>query len=92
MKVKIRRRQGGGGDARLIPIAGDFIRLDALLKFAGIVQTGGEAKQHIQEGLASVNGEVCMMRGKKLRPGDVVNIGGQVLKIAAGEGTQEFDS
>ncbi len=91
MKVKIRRRQGGD-DARAIHIAGDYIRLDALLKFAGVVQTGGEAKQYIQGGLASVNGEVCLMRGKKLRPGDVVTVRGQTLKVAAGEGMQEHDS
>ena len=50
----------------------DFIRLDALLKFAAAVGTGGEAKAVIQEGLVSVNGEVCTQRGKKLRAGDRV--------------------
>ena len=47
-----------------------FIKLDALLKFAGVTGTGGEAKEAVQAGAVSVNGEVCTMRGKKLRPGD----------------------
>lgn len=92
MKVKVRRINGGDGDTRTIVITGDYIRLDALLKFAGIVQTGGEAKQYIQEGLAAVNGDICIARGKKLRPGDTVTVRGQKLKIAAGEGLQEHDS
>lgn len=48
----------------------DFIKLDAMLKFAGLVETGGEAKLLIQQGQVQVNGEVCTMRGKKMRPGD----------------------
>ena len=55
-----------------IAIETDFIKLDSLLKFASLVGTGGEAKAVIAEGLVSVNGEVCTMRGKKLRPGDTV--------------------
>ena len=50
----------------------DFIKLDAMLKFAGLVETGGEAKLLIQQGQVQVNGEVCTMRGKKLHPGDEV--------------------
>ena len=52
----------------------DFIKLDALLKFAGWVETGGEAKQLVQDGFVKVNGEVCTMRGKKLRAGDKVQL------------------
>ena len=55
-----------------IRINTDFIKLDALLKFAGLCETGGEAKELIQGGAVKVNGEVCTMRGKKLRPGDTV--------------------
>ena len=55
-----------------IAIKTDFIKLDALLKFAALVGTGGEAKQVIQDGLVGVNGETCLMRGKKLYPGDKV--------------------
>ena len=61
-----------------IQITTEFIKLDALLKFANVVMTGGEAKMIIQEGEVSVNGEVCTMRGKKIRVGDTVEIGGQI--------------
>ena len=55
-----------------IKIKEDFIKLDAALKFSGAIGTGGQAKMVIQEGLVLVNGEVCTMRGKKLRSGDTV--------------------
>lgn len=64
-----------------IKITTEFIKLDALLKFANVAMTGGEAKQIILEGDVMVNGEVCTMRGKKMRPGDVTEIGGQVRLI-----------
>ena len=64
-----------------IDITTEFIRLDALLKFAALAATGGEAKLLIQEGLVSVNGEVCTMRGKKIRPGDKVAFEGRELEI-----------
>lgn len=64
-----------------IQIATEFIRLDALLKFAGAVGTGGEAKIAIQEGRVAVNGEICTMRGKKLRPGDRVELGGRLALL-----------
>ena len=57
-----------------IVITTEYIKLQDLLKFANIVSTGGEAKIIIQEGMVKVNGEVCTMRGKKLRPGDVVTL------------------
>lgn len=66
-----------------ISITTEFIKLDALLKFANVVMTGGEAKTMIQEGEVTVNGEVCTMRGKKLRPGDVAEVGGQIRLIVA---------
>lgn len=54
-----------------------FIRLDAFLKLIGLVDSGGQAKHRIQEGGYLVNGVVCTQRGKKLRPGDVVQaVGG----------------
>ena len=59
-----------------ISITTEFIKLEALLKFAGVTDTGGEAKNLIQEGQVKVNGEVCLMRGKKLRPGDVAQLPG----------------
>lgn len=64
-----------------IKINTEFIRLDALLKFAGLVETGGEAKLAIQNGEVTVNGEPCAMRGKKLRPGDRVELDGQTLVV-----------
>lgn len=65
-----------------ITITTEFIKLQDLLKFANLVETGGEAKERIQGGEAQVNGEVCTMRGKKLRPGDVVLFDGQELTVA----------
>ncbi len=50
----------------------DFIQLQAFLKFKGIAETGGQAKEFIQDGIIRVNGEICTARGKKLRNGDVV--------------------
>lgn len=55
-----------------IKIDTEFIKLDSLLKLAGIAQTGGMAKNIIQDGMVKVNGEVDTRRGKKIRPGDVV--------------------
>lgn len=64
-----------------ITIDTDFIKLDSLLKFAAAVGTGGEAKQAVNEGLVQVNGEVCTMRGKKLRPGDKVEFQNMEFEI-----------
>ena len=50
----------------------EFIKLQDLLKFANLVSSGGEAKERVQAGEVTVNGEVCTMRGKKIRPGDDV--------------------
>ena len=61
-----------------IQIHTEFIKLQDLLKFAGAVETGGDAKLIIQEGRVTVDGEVCTMRGKKLRPGDRAAIDGQL--------------
>ncbi len=60
----------------------EFIRLDALLKYAAVVQTGGEAKLLIMDGLVSVNGTVSTQRGKKIRPGDLVTVGDAALRVA----------
>ncbi|MGM9537693.1 MAG: RNA-binding S4 domain-containing protein [Candidatus Onthomonas sp.] len=62
-------------------ITTEFIKLDSLLKYEGMVETGGEAKLLIQEGQVKVNGEICTMRGKKIRPGDRVELGGDVLLV-----------
>lgn len=65
-----------------IIITTEFIKLQDLLKFASLVSTGGEAKIIIQAGEVRVNGEVCTMRGKKIRPGDIVELDGQQLTVS----------
>lgn len=60
-----------------VKIETPFIKLQDLLKFAGAVETGGEAKVLIQEGEVKVNGQVCAMRGKKLCPGDWAELDGR---------------
>ncbi|MBU5435380.1 RNA-binding S4 domain-containing protein [Pseudoflavonifractor sp. MSJ-37] len=64
-----------------IAITTEFIKLEAFLKFTGAVSTGGEAKNLIQDSLVKVNGEVCTMRGRKLRPGDTVELGETRLSV-----------
>ena len=65
-----------------IVITTEFIKLQDLLKFANVVCTGGEAKIIIQEGEVKVNGEVCTMRSKKIRPGDLVELGDVQLTVS----------
>ena len=65
-----------------IEIKSEFIKLDAFLKFSGLCETGGEAKLCVEDGLVKVNGEVCTQRGKKLRPGDRVELDGEALEVA----------
>ena len=57
-----------------IAIHTEWIKLDQLLKFSGLAETGGHAKEMVAEGLVSVNGEVCLQRGKKIRQGDTVSV------------------
>ncbi|MBP1565182.1 MAG: RNA-binding S4 domain-containing protein [Oscillospiraceae bacterium] len=64
-----------------IKIKTEFIKLDSLLKFAGVTETGGEAKEVVQGGEVSYNGEICTMRGKKVRPGDVVEYDGNIINV-----------
>ena len=66
---------------KTITITTEFIKLQDLLKLAGAVYTGGEAKTMIQEGFVSVNGEVCTMRGKKIRPDDVVRYENETYQV-----------
>lgn len=69
-----------------IAIKTEYIKLDALLKFAALLSSGGEAKTAVAEGLVKVNGEICTMRGRKLRPGDCVEFGGRTVGIVSDEG------
>ena len=66
MKVTVKKKE----TAVPVTIGTEFIKLEAALKLCNAVCSGGEAKAVIQEGLVTVNGEVCLMRGKKLYPGD----------------------
>ena len=54
-----------------------------LLKFAGLCDTGGFAKELVQQGAVKVNGEVCTMRGKKIRPGDTVAVDKFTVQVTA---------
>ena len=67
---------------RTVTITTEFIKLQDLLKFANLVESGGEAKECVQGGEVMVNGEICTMRGKKIRPGDVVVFDGDDLTVA----------
>ena len=82
MKVKLQA-------TRIIEISGEFIKLDSLLKLAGVAQTGGEAKIYIAESEVTVDGEVATERGRKLRDGSVVKIFGQTMKIKALSATEK---
>ena len=64
-----------------IPITTDFIQLESFLKFAGASETGGEAKNRIQNGEVTVDGQVCTMRGKKLTPGMEVSLDGSIYRV-----------
>ena len=66
-----------------IKIKTEYIKLQDLLKFSGAVETGGDAKMIIQEGRVTVNGAICTMRGKKLRPGDLVTYLGNTWRVTA---------
>jgi len=70
-----------------IPVAiqTEFIKLEALLKYANATESGGMAKAVIQDGEVSVNGEICTMRGKKLYPGDQVSYEGSTYLICIHE-------
>lgn len=69
IKVKVKKKKEEN-----ISIETEYIRLDALLKYAMVTESGGEAKLLIQDGYVKVNGKVCVQRGKKIRPGDCVEI------------------
>jgi len=76
MKVKL-------SGVRSINISGEFIKLDALLKYSSIASTGGEAKMFIQSGDVFVNGELCLKRGKKIKNGDIVRFNNDTIKVYA---------
>ena len=67
-----------------IKIKDDFIKLGQALKLAGLVESGVDAKLEIKEGFVKVNGQVEVQRGKKIRPGDVIEYDGQQIKVVGG--------
>ena len=77
MKVTVKRKT----NVQEVPITNEFIKLQDAMKFANLVESGGEAKVVIQEGAVSVNGEVCTQRGRKLRPGDSFTFDGITCRI-----------
>ena len=70
MKIKVKQAEH---NKEVVKINTDFIQLQSFLKFKGICETGGQAKEFIQDGIIRVNGEICTARGKKLRNGDFVS-------------------
>lgn len=74
-------KKGEDQNMREVKIDTEFIKLEQLLKFEGIVGTGGEAKNIIMDGLVKVNGKVELARGKKLRKGDVIEAFDEVVKL-----------
>ncbi len=65
----------------LVQIEGEYIKLDSLLKLSGIIDSGGLAKELIQEGQVQLNGQVCLQRGKKIRPGDKVIFDQYIIEV-----------
>ena len=78
MKVIVKKKE----NSIPVSIMTEYIKLQDAMKFANIVYSGGEAKTLIQEGEVKVNGEVCTMRGKKLRPGDEISFEGVTYPIS----------
>ncbi|MBR2108905.1 MAG: RNA-binding S4 domain-containing protein [Ruminococcus sp.] len=68
-------------DKKIIKVEGEYIKLQDLLKYSGLCQTGGHAKVVIQNGEVKVNGEVYEMRGKKLRTGDIAEYNNEQVEV-----------
>ena len=83
MKVTVKKKDAAAPKPLLIYT--EFIKLEASLKLANAVESGGMAKAVIQDGTVRVNGEVCTMRGRQLYPGDVVTFQGSSFVIAGNE-------
>jgi len=64
-----------------VPIGGDAIRLGQFLKYAGVLDSGGDVKEAIIDGLVTVNGEVDRRRGRQLRLGDVVGFADRRARV-----------
>lgn len=75
-KLKIAERH-----EEIIKIKTDYIKLDSLLKFSGLAESGSFAKMMIEDSCIKVNGERCTARGKKIRSGDIVSVRNIDLKV-----------
>lgn len=86
-----RRREAAPLHERAIGIREEYITLAQLLKMAGVIGTGGEAKHYLAENIVIVNGEPEQRRGKKLRPGDlIIAPGAAAIRLIVGDpGTDE---
>ncbi len=84
LRVAVRKRGEGPKEPEKVAIYTEFIKLQDFLKFVNAVESGGMAKVLIQDGAVTVNGEVCDMRGKKLRPGDTVGFGAEKWEVVQG--------
>ncbi|MBR5111940.1 MAG: RNA-binding S4 domain-containing protein [Clostridia bacterium] len=78
MKIKVRLAEKTQVNKK---IDTEFIRLDAFLKLVDAVQSGGHAKIVVQDGEVKVNNEICIQRGKKLRPGDSVEFNNTIYNV-----------
>ena len=85
VKLKVKSAAPKKKTAEKVFISSEYIKLDAFLKFSCAAETGGVAKLMIQDGEVKVNGETCTMRGKKLRPGDTVEVMDKLYELAAEE-------
>jgi len=72
----------GSLDPRDVAIREQTIRLGQLLKFAGLADSGSEARALVQDGAVTVNGEIDTRRGRQLRRGDLVAVGGEIVRVA----------
>ena len=82
MKVTVHKKEPA---AQALKITTEYIKLESAMKLCNAVSSGGEAKELIQDGQVSVNGETCTMRGKKLRPGDSFAFGGVQYRICGND-------
>ncbi|KQV06871.1 RNA-binding S4 domain-containing protein [Leifsonia sp. Root112D2] len=64
-----------------VPVGGEVIRLGQFLKFAGLLDSGGNVKEAIIDGLVAVNGEVDLRRGRQLQLGDIVSFDGRRARV-----------
>ena len=78
MKIKVKAVEK---PEKKVKIETEFIRLDSFLKMCDAVQSGGHAKMVIQDGNVKVNGEICTMRGKKIRPSDKVEFEKKIFVV-----------